>query len=361
MKNRLLTFWYFSWKMVASLGLRMYFSSMQVRGLRNVPKDNPVILAVNHQNSFLDAIIVACILKRKSYFLARGDVFRKKWAYAMLSSLGIMPIFRSRDGLGKVRNNTTIFEACTNILASDGAVMIFPEGNHYMRWSLRPLQRGIARIAFQSLDKSSKSLLIIPVGIQYEDHMKAASRVLVQIGDPLEVDTYEATDDADNRTKMDLLIHDLRHSLSQLILDIPEEDYENIVQKLRAARTHYPDQVQQLKSDQQIVDALLNNQPIELRIPQKGKSIFAYLVYLLVPFGWLTHIIPRSIISGFVKWKVKDPQFIAPLNYALGLVIYPLNGIIWGSIAAYFFGPLLGLATIILVFALGKLTLRFWH
>ena len=43
--------------------LRVYlpvlFKRLEYRGLENVPQDKPVIFAVNHQNAFLDGILVA--------------------------------------------------------------------------------------------------------------------------------------------------------------------------------------------------------------------------------------------------------------------------------------------------------------
>ena len=77
---------------------------------------------------------------------------------------------------------------------------------------------------------------IVPVGLQFEDHMKAASRILVQIGEPLDADAYAALDNPDPRTKMDLLLHDLELAMKPLILNVPEDKYEDIVEKLRSAR-----------------------------------------------------------------------------------------------------------------------------
>jgi 1-acyl-sn-glycerol-3-phosphate acyltransferase len=362
MKDILLIVWYRFWQLVASLGLKMYFSSLQVNGLKNVPAKGPIILAVNHQNSFLDAIIVACVLNRKSYFLARGDVFRKKWAHTMLSSLGIMPIYRTRDGLGKVKDNTAIFNACSEILKENGAVMIFPEGNHYMRWSLRPLQRGIARIAFQSRESAEiPPIKIVPVGLQYEAHMTAASRILVQIGEPVDVEKYLAMENVDQRTKMDLLLHDLFNAMNPLILDIPEEGYESLVEKLKAVRGYFSNQVQQLQSDQGIISALLNSEPVEVNVRMDVKSRINYLVYPIIPVGWITHILPRLIISTLIRVKVKDPQFIAPLNFALGLLIYPANAIAWGVIITILSCLWVGILSSIVILLIGKLTLRYWH
>jgi hypothetical protein len=240
--------------------------------------------------------------------------------------------------------------------------MIFPEGNHYMRWSLRPLQRGIARIALLSQEVAEvRPIKVVPVGLQYEDHMRAASRVLVQIGEPIEVEKYLAMENVDQRTKMDLLIHDLFNAMKPLLLNIPESGYESLVERLNAARGYFSNQVQQLQSDQRIIEALLHNEPVEVNARKDVKSMMSYLVYPLIPIGLITHILPRLTISAIIKIKVRDRQFIAPLNFALGLVIYPVNAICWGGVIGILTTSWIGLLCSIIILLIGKLTLRYWH
>jgi len=361
MKKIFFLAWYSFWKTLASLGLKFYFSKIQVEGKKNVPTQGPVLLAVNHQNSFLDAIIVACVLKRKTFFLARGDVFRKSWAHSLLSSLGIMPIYRFRDGHGKIRDNEAVFRTCSDILKMEGMVMIFPEGNHYMKWYLRPLQKGIARIAFLSQsDPDAKPITIIPVGLQYEDHTRPASEILVNIGKGLKVKDYFPNGD-DPRPALEKLISDLEEKMKLLILNIPEKDYDKWVKKWKAARLRFSDLKKQLSWDQEYIHSLLVGDEVRSTSEQKKRS-YSVLPYLLLPVGWFTHIVPRLIISLIVKKTVRDPQFIAPLNFALGMIFYPVNSILWGITVGWCSSNLIfGFLAFLLVLFAGKITIRFWH
>ena len=70
--------------------LRIYlpvlFKRLDYRGLENVPQDKPVVFAVNHQNAFLDGILVALKLRRPVFFLTRSDVFKGRWIVKLFKS-----------------------------------------------------------------------------------------------------------------------------------------------------------------------------------------------------------------------------------------------------------------------------------
>ena len=72
---------------------KIYFSHSE-----NIPKDKPVILAINHPTMFLEPCLLACFLDHSLHFLARGDVFSNAFYKKLLASLHILPIFRLKDG-----------------------------------------------------------------------------------------------------------------------------------------------------------------------------------------------------------------------------------------------------------------------
>ena len=61
-----------------------------------------------------------------------------------------MPVYRIQDGVDSLKNNETIFQQCVRILSSKNTLILLPEGNHSGYWRLRPLKKGLARIAFQA-------------------------------------------------------------------------------------------------------------------------------------------------------------------------------------------------------------------
>ncbi|MDH5604302.1 MAG: 1-acyl-sn-glycerol-3-phosphate acyltransferase, partial [Cyclobacteriaceae bacterium] len=153
-----------------TFALFYYYSKWKVVGLENIPKTGPVILASNHQNAFLDALMIECSARKKSHFLARASAFNNKIALAFLSYIRMMPIYRIRDGIAAVKKNDEIIEKCIDILIDGKTINLFPEGNHDLKWRIRPLQRGLARIVFGAAVKNNwaSDIKIVPAGINYE-------------------------------------------------------------------------------------------------------------------------------------------------------------------------------------------------
>ena len=55
---------------------------------------------------------------------------------------------RNRDAY-----NEKTFNQCYDILSEKGSLIIFPEGNHHYKKSLRPFKKGAARIALGAAEK----------------------------------------------------------------------------------------------------------------------------------------------------------------------------------------------------------------
>ena len=76
----------------------------------NVPTDEILIYAINHQNALMDALAIISTAKTQPVFLARADIFKKKAVAKILTFLKILPIYRIRDGKESLRNNNAIFQ-----------------------------------------------------------------------------------------------------------------------------------------------------------------------------------------------------------------------------------------------------------
>jgi len=51
----------------------------------------PLLLACNHPNSFLDAVLIDALFEQPVYSLARGDVFKKPFYIKLLTALKYCP------------------------------------------------------------------------------------------------------------------------------------------------------------------------------------------------------------------------------------------------------------------------------
>ncbi|MBS1654119.1 MAG: 1-acyl-sn-glycerol-3-phosphate acyltransferase, partial [Bacteroidetes bacterium] len=82
----------------------------------------PLLLACNHPNSFLDAIILDVLFDQPVYSLARGDVFKKPFYIRLLTALKILPVYRTSEGVENLSENYKTFDACLDIFKKKGIV-----------------------------------------------------------------------------------------------------------------------------------------------------------------------------------------------------------------------------------------------
>ena len=106
---------------------------------------------VNHPNGLIDPLIVTTNNPRTNYFLTRAASFKKPLVRWFLNSLNLIPIYRMRDGVDQLNKNKGVFEKCFNLLDSHKALMIFPEGSHDKRRTVRNLSKGFSRIVLELL------------------------------------------------------------------------------------------------------------------------------------------------------------------------------------------------------------------
>src|SRR5262249_50688951 len=87
---------------------------------------------------------------------------------------------------------------CRAFLATGGVVALFPEGTSHNEPHRLPLKTGAARIALDAVTSgAAPDLRIVPVGLIYEAKGRFRSRVLVEIGDPIDPGPEAAAQAAD--------------------------------------------------------------------------------------------------------------------------------------------------------------------
>ena len=206
-----------------------FYGDFIVLGKENIPKEGPVIFAPNHLNALMDALAVQ-VVSPENYsttFLARADLFRNKSLARFLHSIKIMPAFRIRDGIENLGKNTDIFDQCVEILKSNNALGIMPEGNQELERKIRPLVKGIFRIAFPAQQKigDSKSVKIIPIGIDYEDFIKFGKNIIVNIGQAIDVQEYIKSYNSNPAVALNEIKKRLKTELENLTVHLDTNDF----------------------------------------------------------------------------------------------------------------------------------------
>lgn len=129
-------------------------------------QQGPLLIAANHPNSFLDAIIISSLFKLPVYSLARGDAFASNFITKVLRSFNMLPVYRLSEGTENLEYNYATFNSCEKLFQKNKIVLIFSEGNCINEWHLRTLKKGTARLVLNAW-QNNIPLKIIPLGINY--------------------------------------------------------------------------------------------------------------------------------------------------------------------------------------------------
>lgn len=173
---------------------KRFYGEYTVTGRENIPENGPVIFAANHVNALMDPLAVISVIPRKLpiIYMGRSDMFKGKKFKKFLHLIKLIPAFRMRDGIENLERNKATFEQCDEVLNRNLALGIMPEGNQGSYRRIRPLVKGIFRIAFNAQEKYGKAacVKIVPIGLDYNDIEKFGQKIIINIGKPIEVADY---------------------------------------------------------------------------------------------------------------------------------------------------------------------------
>jgi glycerol-3-phosphate dehydrogenase (NAD(P)+) len=162
---------------------RIYFRMVRI-GREHIPAEGPVIIAANHR-SFLDPFVIATMApwRRPMYYVAKKELFQKRWMAWILNALGAFPVDR---GAGDRESISTAKE----LLARGEIVLIFPEGTRIRPGSLGKPKRGVGRLALET------GAPVVPVAVIGTEAVRRGWRirphkVKIRAGRPLRFPTVE--------------------------------------------------------------------------------------------------------------------------------------------------------------------------
>ena len=350
---------------------KRYYGEFIVIGKENIPSDCPVIFAPNHTNALMDAIAVHTGVSNKMpvVFLARADIFRDKKVAKFLNFAKIMPAFRMRDGVENLAKNSAVFDLCVEILDHNGALGIMPEANQEVERKLRPLAKGIFRIAFAAQQKhgAKPAVKIIPVGLNFGSLEKYGKHIIIVFGKPIEVADYMNEYDSNPVVTSNKFRDRLKEDLSTISLDLATEKYyecfetalevcssnsllqleqpdttvnrfianQSTAQKLISLERNSPDKVEILNKLCQDYSELLKRLNLKDwvldKAPFNSFFVISECLLLLATFpifasgfalNWLPFFLPVYLRKRVIKPEFTG--FYSSLQYAIGSITFPL-------------------------------------
>lgn len=224
------------------LMLRGILQKMYVNNREGVPTDKPVLLAANHPTAFIDPFLLCTHLDAPLYNMTRGDIFRKPLARHFLESINMFPVYRSRDGFNQRNRNDEVFDFCVSKLREDQVVTIYVEGEHHLEKRVRPIQKGVALIAFRALEEAGiTELQIIPAGCNYVYGDQPRDTALVNIGQPISVQAYAPAYRQDPKAAIAQLSADIESALRAVCFHIENPADTALAERLlELHRTDHP-------------------------------------------------------------------------------------------------------------------------
>ena len=208
-------------KILARLGLPLYCRHIEINKKEFLKHKGPLILACNHPNSFLDAIILCTLFDATIYSLARGDAFKNKKAAKFLRLFKMFPVYRVSEGVENLEENYTTFNLCKKLFKKNSIVLIFSEGRCVNEWHLRPLKKGTARLAINSWQEGI-DVQVLPVAINYSSFSRFGKNLKLCFGDIITKEDINYKDTDGNAIRQ--FNATLNQQLSKYVYEIDKTD-----------------------------------------------------------------------------------------------------------------------------------------
>jgi glycerol-3-phosphate O-acyltransferase/dihydroxyacetone phosphate acyltransferase len=363
-------FWYFLRNKLYFF-FRTFFKRLQVKNADRIRVSNPMLVTMNHPNSFMDTIAIsAALFYPRTYYMARGDAFKPGLITFILKAIGIVPIYRLRDGGGhsSVKKNLDSFKVVFDLLNKGQKIIVLAEGISLLERRLQPIQKGTAKMAFSYLEQGGlDDLKILPIGVNYTTPSKFRGDVYYQIGEPILVkDFYEEylqqpahtiiklTNLIEERMKPlvpsllnkenDVVIEQLQpivkkqyiaeHQLNYNNLEHQQQYWEYIIAELNSLSEKHPEKMEGFRT--QVANYTEQLQQLKLRdhliynVDKKNILTVFNFILLVVGFpfyaiGKTLNFIPYYYGKRIADKTCKDIEFHAAVNFGAGTFIWMIT------------------------------------
>ena len=324
--------------------IRSMFNHIRSEGKENVPADGAVILAPNHCNTVMDALVILQDWKDATLFGARADVFRRPLVRKILHFLKILPLPRARDGVKAVLDNRSTIEEVVDCLDHGMRFCMFCEGAHRPMHSLLPLKKGIIRIALEANERfgDRKPVYLVPVGLEYQDYYRIKTPLTIRYGKAINVTEFISSNPEMIESHLyRSLLGTLRERIASLITCLPDDEtYEGRwslakISGEKAALTANPSQIENAavfergRKGKRL--SFLSFGKAGARLNILGKALAGIALLPLILLSAVTAA-PMWLLSEYLASRIQDKAFVRTARFGVKFAMMPLLMIIWAVV-----------------------------
>lgn len=365
-----------------------------VIGKENIPTNGPLILAVTHPNAFLDDVLIGLHMKKGIFYLARGDVFKKPIARFFLKAMHVYPIIRPRDGKNEVRKNLALIEKYKKMLLKEKVILIHPEGLCVNEKNVRPLRKGLAKMALGAEDDNNWNmhLNILPIGLNYNNAPYSREDVTICIGKAIKAHTYKdefkeneakaykkltdnvftvlnklsITQKQGTEDVSDFCINERKANFANLIKNPSQIDYNELFEQEKLVSEkinsiHGSDTFKKLENNINTLKELQKGSNISQSnlVQHKKTTLYTILHSLGYYLGSLLFFFPQFWLPRICEKMIKSIEFRASIFIGLLFILGLISCSIWLIVSLVIFGPL-GFLILIILFLSAIGFARYW-
>ncbi len=342
-------------------GFRVFFRRIFYSNLKKAPLEKPLLFAGNHQNSFMDGMLVGSYLTQPINFLMRADMFRNPVARFCLKELNVSPVYRIEEGLENVHKNIDTFQYIYDILKKNGNYVVFAEGICVQEKRLQKLRKGTARMAFGAEEAYGLDVNIVPVGINYTYPASFRKEVMINFDNAFSISelkeiynthpakallAFNEKVEAGLRKQVIIVEDRANDWLAEQLLIMGRNDFilpffmwmfdgderrqmeKRICDKINHLAINSKEDLESLSSKvKKYTDLLKKNNIRDENIARKlDRGFLRYLAVLLgLPVfiaGYLTNLIPYIVPPLVCNSLIKDKRFYSSVYVGIGTSLY---------------------------------------
>src|SRR3954451_861046 len=88
---------YAALRWIAGVALHWFYGDIRVVGREKIPRDVPLLIAVNHSNALVDSLVVGWLMPRRVVMTAKETLLQNPLIAALFRILGVVPLRRASD------------------------------------------------------------------------------------------------------------------------------------------------------------------------------------------------------------------------------------------------------------------------